>query len=134
MPNNTQQRQEHNIPPETKYLPPPIVPSQPPLFCVCLCAFLLVLLHFDANKEHKIDKKATNILIFCRSGRRAGVALEVLEQLGCARVLNGQAVENVVSALLELQELPQDQFAHLDISSRPATPVKGDVAVTVAGF
>jgi len=36
----------------------------------------------------------------------------VLEQLGCERVLNGMAVEDVVSALLELQGLSQDQFEH----------------------
>ena len=39
------------------------------------------------------------VLVYCRSGRRAGVAKVALEGLGCSQVINGGAVEDVKAAL-----------------------------------
>jgi len=39
------------------------------------------------------------VIVFCRSGRRAGKAKETLEQLGYTKVLNAGGLEDLVSKL-----------------------------------
>ena len=43
--------------------------------------------------------KDTPLVVFCRSGRRAGVAVGALAALGCTRAVNGMTVEAVIKAL-----------------------------------
>jgi len=47
---------------------------------------------------HSIGKDQA-VLVYCRSGRRAGVAKVALEALGCSKVVNGGAVEDVKAAI-----------------------------------
>ena len=49
--------------------------------------------------SHNLSKDQA-VVVFCRSGRRAGVAKAALEALGCTAVTNGGTVEDVKLALL----------------------------------
>jgi phage shock protein E len=42
---------------------------------------------------------AAPVIVFCRSGRRAGKAKETLEQLGYTKVLNAGGLEDLMSKL-----------------------------------
>jgi rhodanese-related sulfurtransferase len=46
-----------------------------------------------------VDKHTTPVVVYCRTGRRAGVAVAALRGLGCVKVVNGGAVEDVIEAL-----------------------------------
>jgi len=41
------------------------------------------------------------IIVFCRSGRKAGVATTALQALGCTRVVNGGGIGDVLSTLAQ---------------------------------
>jgi len=43
--------------------------------------------------------KSTPVIVFCRSGRRAGKAKEQLEGMGYLNVINGGSIEDVQKAL-----------------------------------
>jgi rhodanese-related sulfurtransferase len=49
--------------------------------------------------SHQLAKDQA-LVVFCRSGRRAGVAKAALEALGCTAVTNGGTVDDVKAALL----------------------------------
>jgi phage shock protein E len=44
-------------------------------------------------------KKTTPVLVYCRSGRRSGIAKSTLEQLGFKQIVNGGGIETVAQTL-----------------------------------
>ncbi len=46
-----------------------------------------------------INLSAAPVIVFCRSGRRAGKAKETLEQLGYTRVLNAGGLDDLLVKL-----------------------------------
>ena len=44
-------------------------------------------------------KKTTPVLVYCRSGRRSGIAKSALEQLGFSQIMNGGGIEAVAQTL-----------------------------------
>ena len=50
---------------------------------------------------NEIDKEETPIVVFCRSGRRAGFAVKALEGLGVKRAVNGGGLTDLVAACTE---------------------------------
>lgn len=47
--------------------------------------------------EQLVPDKNTDIRLYCRSGRRAGVALQTLQRLGYTRVVNEGGLQDVVT-------------------------------------
>lgn len=55
---------------------------------------------------HKISKfkGKKQVVVFCRSGNRSGMAKSMLEQNGIANVINGGSYHNVASVVESLQK------------------------------
>ena len=51
---------------------------------------------FLSNNE--IDKEETPLVVFCRSGRRAGFAIKALEGLGVRKAVNGGGLGDLVAS------------------------------------
>jgi phage shock protein E len=55
--------------------------------------------------ELKLDKNA-DIRVYCRSGRRSGVAKDVLQQLGYTHVVNEGGYESLLERKAQGQAIP----------------------------
>ena len=64
-----------------------------PSFAYCCCFFPL------SPMQLLLYLTSAPVIVFCRSGRRAGKAKETLEQLGYTKVLNAGGLEDLVSKL-----------------------------------
>lgn len=64
-----------------------------PSFSYCCCWF------FPLSVQLLLYLTAAPVIVFCRSGRRAGKAKETLEQLGYTKVLNAGGLEDLMSKL-----------------------------------
>jgi rhodanese-related sulfurtransferase len=54
---------------------------------------------FRKQQTYRIKINAAPVIVFCRSGRRAGKAKEMLELKGYTNVLNAGALTDLVNAL-----------------------------------
>jgi rhodanese-related sulfurtransferase len=73
-----------------------------PASCTVACASVTLedasAMSMDFLTTNGIDLEAP-IVVFCRSGRRAGVALAALQSLGCTKAANGGGIGDVLSLL-----------------------------------
>ena len=56
-------------------------------------------------KEH-VENKKTKILLYCRSGRRSGIANKILHDMGYVNAINAGAFEMLKKQELESREKP----------------------------
>jgi len=68
----------------------------------------------------------TPVVVFCRSGRRAGVALAALKSLGCKHAANGGGVEDVLAALSKINKFEKTAAVAVASSSATATATVGN--------
>jgi len=62
------------------------------------------LLTEEMLSSNKINKNEP-LVVFCRSGKRAAVAVDVLEKLGCTKVFNGLGLTDMIAAVEPIKPL-----------------------------